>query len=332
MSATATIKFPLASLAKSVLLLLLLYVLVTRLFVDNNVKLLFSDLLNRLHTGNFSLLLIVLLLMPINWMMEVQKLYELYEGDMERSRCIRSILCGISVGVVTPARLGEYVGRLLVVKEQERGRTVVATFLMSLSQLAVTLGVGTVALFFLLWEHPFLKEVTSWEFHSLIPASGGKFFIATLVVGLAGIAILSLSWSRVKSRFYENKFGQNLKAALASPPSFATLSRILLLSGVRYLIYLSQYVVIFLVLGVEQSVSNLALHIALIFLVQSLVPLPPIASLVSRSSVAVLVLAPLGINEIVIVTASVAIWVINLMIPAFCGLGIILKLKSESRI
>jgi len=47
--------------------------------------------------------------------------------------------------------------------------------------------------------------------------------------------------------------------------------------------------------------------------------------------VAVLILAPLGINEMVIMTASIAIWIINLMIPAFCGMGIIMRLKATSK-
>jgi len=205
------------------------------------------------------------------------------------------------------------------------GQTVVATFLMSLGQLVVTIGVGAVAFVILMEEHPFLKGVMSREIQL---ASGEKSMIGLMVIAVAMVTMLYFIWPRMKSRLQENKFVQNLKAAMASPPSIEALSKTLLLSGTRYLIYLSQYVIMFLLLGVDLSVCDLILHVALIFLVQTLVPLPPIASLVSRSSVAVIVLAPLGINEIVIVTASVVIWVINLMIPAFCGLGIIMKLKS----
>ena len=52
-------------------------------------------------------------------------------------------------------------------------------------------------------------------------------------------------------------------------------------------------------------------------------PLPPITSLVGRVSAAVVILTHLGPSDFVILTASSLVWVINLVIPAFLGLGLL---------
>jgi len=319
MHTTKNFSITLVALTKAVFFVLLLYVLCLKLFIENDVQLLFSELLTRLWGGNSGLLLLALLLMPLNWMIEVQKLYVLQAGAVDWRLCGRAVLSGISLGVVTPARLGEYAGRLLVVEKRFRGTTMVATFLMSLSQLSVTLGLGLVAFILLMENHTMLNKIKlTWV-------------VVSIVVGLVIVVICYVSWSSLKSRIRESRLGSNFAAALTTPPSVSMLTLIMGLSTVRYLVYMFQYVILLLYFGVDFPFGILALHVVVIFLVQSLVPLPPVASLVSRSSVAVLILAPLGINEMVIMTASIAIWIINLMIPAFCGMGIIMRLKATSK-
>ena len=59
--------------------------------------------------------------------------------------------------------------------------------------------------------------------------------------------------------------------------------------------------------------------IATIYLLQTIVPLPAIAGLLVRGSLAVFVWSSFGANEISSLAASFVLWIINLILPALIG-------------
>src|SRR5690606_32769312 len=103
--------------------------------------------------------------------------------------------------------------------------------------------------------------------------------------------------------------------------------KILLLSSLRYMVYLLQYVLIMMSLGVELSFFELASCIALIYILQSGIPLPPLISFLGRTEIAVLVWSRFFVSPSLALIASVLLWSINLVIPAITGYIIILSNK-----
>ena len=98
-------------------------------------------------------LITAVLLVPLNWGLETQKWREL----MHRIEAIpfglayKAVLAGVAFSVITPNRIGEYGGRILMVKA-EKWQTVVATLVGSFSQIIVLMGAGFFGLAFFLFR------------------------------------------------------------------------------------------------------------------------------------------------------------------------------------
>src|ERR1051326_8246915 len=93
-------------------------------------------------------LAIVIFLMIINWSIEALK----WKISIQKvqpisfSRSFKAILSGVSFSVSTPNRIGEYLGRILYMEEGNRLRVISLTIVSSMSQLIITLFVGTIGL------------------------------------------------------------------------------------------------------------------------------------------------------------------------------------------
>jgi len=61
-----------------------------------------------------------------------------------------------------------------------------------------------------------------------------------------------------------------------------------------------------------------------VYLFQSGLPLPPIMGLVARGEIAIFLFNLFGANALSVAAATFGIWMINLILPAFVGLIIIL--------
>jgi len=71
--------------------------------------------------------------------------------------------------------------------------------------------------------------------------------------------------------------------------------------------------------------------IATIYLFQTSIPLPPLMGLVARGELAIFIWGNFSANEINILAATFALWIINIIIPALIGtifIGNINILKS----
>ena len=257
------------------------------------------------------LLLATLLLIP-NWVLEAVKLRLVLSqgrsGETSFIICFKSVLSGVTLGIVTPARLGEYGGRMITFPKRKRAQVVGSTLVTSLSQTIVTIGVGLICSLVLLEEYQFLKI----EWIGIISFVS----VGTLIVGLICLPSLVQGISRLR-------FFKDLDKTSAFDLSRSRLVKVLGISFLRYSVYALQFLLVLKALGVELTVLGLLLHIPLIFLLQTLMPLPPITSLVGRASAAIVVLSQLGLSDFVILSASSVLWVINLVIPAFLGLGLI---------
>ncbi len=98
-------------------------------------------------------LFLVIFLMLFNWGAEALKWRILVKHIQPMSffRAFKAILSGLSVSLAlsTPNGAGEYVGRVLYVKQGNRIRAIALTFIGSISQLIVTMVMGVMGLFML---------------------------------------------------------------------------------------------------------------------------------------------------------------------------------------
>lgn len=302
------------------LVIALLGSIINFLFVERDFTSLIREVrLDYSLKGWICLVLAILMVIP-NWLIEAYK----WKIGMDSYAVISlkdsfvSVMSGITLGLMTPARVGEYAGRMIKVSKERYGQTIVATFLSSLSQLLVTLMIG--GLSFALVFRQFDFEGLSYE---LI------MYLATTVFAILLLSFLNLS--KVISLVTKIEWvASKMEGLVGIEFRWQVQLEMMMLAALRFLVYSFQYILILRFCGVDALWWLLFCHISMIFFLQSLLPLPPVASFFARTGVALIILSNLEINEVVNVLSSMVIWVINLSIPALVGLYFILIRKTES--
>ena len=259
---------------------------------------------------------LVLLLMPVNWGIEARKwqLAMRPDGGIPFKDAFRAIFTGATMASFTPNRMGEYLGRILYVKEGRRVAAISLTMIGSMAQLMVTLVAGTIGLIYLfpllhrqsLAGHPRLEwglPLTLTITGVMLLGLGFLYFrFPSLVRNLA-----SLRWIRRLGTFttiLEN-FDRNI------------LLRILLLSFVRYIVFLVQYSLVFPVFNVSLGFGQVCGGLSIVFLIMAVIPtFTFLTELGLRWGASIQVLELFSSNSVGIFAASFTIWLINLIIPA----------------
>ena len=137
---------------KVLVVILLGFVLYNQVFAKEDIEELKAAFLVHFRNGNLHWLIIAILLMPLNWAFETLKWNTLVRNFEHLSffRAYRGILSGITFSLFTPNRIGEYGGRILIVKPENNWKGVIATLVGSFCQMLVLLSMGFVGLLFFL--------------------------------------------------------------------------------------------------------------------------------------------------------------------------------------
>jgi hypothetical protein len=263
------------------------------------------------------LLVSVVFLMVINWTIEAQKWRYLLLGTERFSlwTSLQSVLTGLAVSVITPNRIGEYMGRILFLRNVHKLQGITVTIVGSFAQLIVTGFLGLIGLIY------YINQVKSTQWIYWL---------------LAGSLVLCI----VLGYFYFNlptfveklstiPFLRKVKTYLLIVRRFSAsqLLRILFLSFLRYGIYTTQFVLLLKLLWVDVPLVDMVLTIWLIFWAMAIVPTIAIAEIGIRGETALYFLAPLSQNHVGIVTATILLWLINLIIPALFGCLFVFRMK-----
>ena len=258
--------------------------------------------------------------MPVNWLIESVKwrMLILPWKNLTKIDAMKAIYAGISVGLVTPARIGEYGGRLLLIDGEDRIKSIPATLISSIAQnISNIIGGYIGALIFCCCYFSFNRFV----------------YIAGSILGLLVIIMLCALFFNITklkldglNRWWWGKL-LNKQAHVISQYDRPILKRVLTLSYLRYLIYCTQYVLILDFLGLELSLLAAFSGVAVIYLFQSGIPLPPMLSVIARGELAIVIWSLFTANVGGILVATFGLWVINLVFPALLGLLIILNVN-----
>ena len=302
---------------KLIVCLLLLYIVNRFVFKNNGFQEAFNIYdFDRLK-GNIVYLIFLVLLMPLNWYLESMK-WKKTIGELGQSvgtlQSIKAILVGVTLGIITPARIGEYVGRSLLVSKNKNTLSLISTFICSLAQNVVTILMGicaSISFFYLFNQELELKLI----------------LVANAIVLVVGMMVY-FRIDKLLDLLGRVKF---LKSRIKTPPNFKfgnqLLLSVLMLSFTRYTVYMLQFILALKFFALNTSVVNYLSAIGTIFFIQSSVPVPPILDLFARGEIAIFVFNVLKFNIAGILMASGLLWVINLVLPAFIGLVLLLKVN-----
>ena len=267
----------------------------------------------------------VLGLMVINWGLEAKK-WQLVINRLQPIswiKCLKAVFTGTTLAFFTPNRMGEYMGRVLYIEEGKRIQAVSLTIVGSMGQLLVTLVVGVVGLLVIRSELQ-------------VGASSGSavFWLnAVLYVSLLAACFLTLLYFRLSwlIRLIERiprieRFTRHVR--VLDNFNATMLLQILSLSLARYLVFTIQYYFLFDVFGVEMNGWQVFWSVSVVFLVLAIVPtIALVTELGVRWKTSVEVVQLFSSNIVGIVATSLAIWIINLVIPALIGSLLILSIR-----
>ncbi|MEO6668396.1 MAG: lysylphosphatidylglycerol synthase domain-containing protein [Ferruginibacter sp.] len=267
---------------------------------------------------------IVFALMFINWGIEAAKWQRLI-SPLERfsfSRAVKSVLAGCSITMLTPNRIGEYGGRIMYVSEEQRLKAISLTILGSISQLTVTMFMGTVGLLV-------LKDSQSGKLLSSLP-----WFLNDLILYISFFVTVILLLIYFKVHFFITLVGRVrfLKGVIKYIDvvdifSGKQLLRILFFSFFRYMVFILQYVLLLQVMGVNISLTLSFWVLTIFYLTMVLLPTIGFIELPVRATASLKLLSVYSSNLLGIQAAAFGIWLINLVIPAIIGSLLIFGIK-----
>jgi uncharacterized membrane protein YbhN (UPF0104 family) len=268
-------------------------------------------------------LVAVLALMFVNWAIEAVKWKISVRKIQEVSffKAFRAVLSGVSFSVSTPNRVGEYLGRVLYMDAGNRLKTISITIVGSISQLIITLLMGCIGLIILRSEIEAAQLITPVWMDVIIYGVVAVLIILTLFY-------FRLSWIvKWVDRLPGNKRFAYLVNALEDFDA-TLLARLLSLSLLRFLVFIVQYYLLFLLFDVQVSWWQCFWSVSVSFLVMAAIPTFAIAELGLRGRIGLILTGLFSANKAGIIFATAGIWLINLIIPAIAGSLLILSIKK----
>lgn len=268
-------------------------------------------------------LVITVFLMIINWSVEAVK-WKISVREIQHvsfMKAFRAVLSGLSFSVSTPNRVGEYLGRMLYMKEGNRLKTISITIAGSISQLMITLFMGGLGLLVL------MKDI---ENKQLVSSLWMRVILYGVFLALVVLTLLyfRLSWLvRWVGRLPGSQKFVYLVQSLEELDA-TLLFKLLSLSAVRFGIFIIQYFLIFRLFNVEMDFGQCLWTISVSFLVMAIIPTITIAELVQRGKVVATIAGLYSVNELGMNLATASIWFINLILPAVAGSILILQMRK----
>ena len=271
------------------------------------------------------ILFLVTMLMLVNWGIEARKWQLAIHGiqSIPFMRAFKAIFTGTTLAFFTPNRMGEYMGRILYINEGKRIQAIAVTIVCSMAQLLVTFVGGIAGLLFL--KNAIVSSSESGSTGAWINIS--VIIIAVIVVMLA---LLYFRLERVTKLVRRSLGIKKYVAYIEVLDKFnaTILLRILSLCLLRYAVFVLQYFLFFQLFKVEVNWWQTFWSVSVVFLILAIVPSIALLSELGIRWKASMDLVALFSNNITgILATSLAIWIINLVIPALIGSLLILGIK-----
>jgi hypothetical protein len=279
-----------------------------------------------LHSSKVLYLVLVLLLVPVNWGLEAWK-WKLSIQPVYPLRFLpafKAVLSGVSFSVTMPNRVGEYLGRIVYLPDGNRLKTISVSLMGSMSQLLITLIAGTIG--FMVLE--------SYLLHAgMLSPILYRFLLTGLIILVLILTLFYFNISaleRLMERWWKNNKYLYLIQSLHWF-DMQLLCRLLLLSLVRYGVFLTQYLLLFQLFEVQVPLALEVHTMGLIFLTLAIIPSIALVEVVLRGEVSLSLLGLFSGNSLGIGLTSITVWVINLILPAIIGSLLILNVKVFKR-
>lgn len=263
-------------------------------------------------TSLYLYITIMILLSVLNWGLEIKK-WQILSSQV-RTLTLKNTLGHVFIahifGFVTPAKAGDYGAKSLFFPKEDRKKVLFLNFLGNMYQLLATLffgliGLGIIAFFtsgsaIFFW---LMAVMMCLLFYFIFPR-----FLNRIKWSIAGY-----NWAKVRSYFKTIKptIKKNSKA----------------ISFIRYLVFAHQFYFVLWVLGSDLSYIFTMACIMSIYLITSVLPVMQLFDVVIKGGVGVIIFSWFGISEEIVLSAVLAMWILNTLLPLVVGSYFLLSRK-----
>ena len=311
---------------KTTLVVLTFFFLYYEIFRKHDINELFEMYKASYHEHKW-LYLLLFVLMLVNWAIETRKWVYLLGNGVRISfvKAFQAVWTGVAVSLFTPNRVGEFGGRLLFFKPENRVRSVSATLAGSVAQFMATILFGVVC--------------TSWY---LVNAGNTDFeagsWIYLLALGSLIIFLFLYFKLATISRWFEKRRWHKYISQ-----TFGVLSQYnreqlfvnLWFSCMRYLIFALQLGIAMFVLieFYEFDLVFVASVVGTYFLLQTAIPSVALSEIGVRGAIlAFLLIDSLPDKDLApLILAGTLLWFVNIIIPAIFGAFFIFRTRISER-
>lgn len=263
-------------------------------------------------------------LMPVNWWLESKKWQQL-TLQLQRltiAESLKAVLAGLAVSMLTPNRIGDFAGRIMYLEPQNRTKGAMSAFVGSYAQI-LAIALSGVAAFGI---NPQLPPA----FQCL--ADHYVLTLALLVVIFAVGCGFYFFVGEVAARF-RFKIWPWLErfVAGASCQSKRQLAEAAIYSCLRYAVFSCQFFLMLRATGVAAATVDIFSAIAFTYCIVTIIPTFALAEWGVRGSAALIFFAPIDGQPTQIIGATVAVWLVNVGIPALAGVVCTVRANKARR-
>lgn len=272
-----------------------------------------------LQTGWLAL---VLLLLPLNWLLESIK-WKMMLANLQfisLKDAVRAVLGGMVTGFFTPNRVGELVGRIACLENQNRRAGATLSLVNSFTQnlMMAVGGIPACIAFFYVSQNP----ATGFD---VVP-----YVIIITICMISGI-LLFFRMPQMARNLKPGKISNFLSPYIACLSGYTRtgLLNIMLVTLLRYTVFCMQFYFMLLFFGVNITIWQALIAIPTTYLFVSFTPSLAFSEAAVRSSYSVLFIGAFSGQEIPVILAGVSIWVVNFVMPMMAGSVVILRKNSK---
>lgn len=266
---------------------------------------------------------LALLLLPLNlalqawmWQTLIRKIYP-EEGFWDS---LGAVLCGSALGLMTPAKLGDYAGRAYYLKHTHKWQLAALMGVQQVISMGAYIGIGILALNYFLLTHAHLATMV-WY----LVVIGGVLSLLFMVTALLHPKLV---YGFIIEHFPQPKVQKVF--SFLTHLSIKDLYLLFTQAMVRYFVFATQFLLLIYAFHPTISLWDATIAACLMFFAKTVLPAPTLAELGIRESSAIYFFGIFGVSAAVAFNASMLITVINIFIPALLGVPFILRMRLSS--
>lgn len=293
----------------------------------------FREIISALNGANYFMVALACILSFLNIYLQYLKWKILCReviDERERKTVLNSLFYGFSAGIITPFRLGEYVGRALAFNEKKALKVTLATLIDKFFAFVPVFFIGAVA-----------SAVFLYIFYGI-----GIILLSVLLI-LIFVSSFFYLYSVLKTDFWERLIvrlasgSRRLKGYTDGLKTFKLLSgrtsfEVSLNTFITYLTYIAQYGFLVAAFSNGYDITIYFWLGMLIFFAKAVIPPVTFGELGIRESASVYFAVKLGLTSATGFNAAIFLFFINVLLPSLPGVALLfssgssLKLKALS--